>query len=55
MVRRATVDDYDGVVRISKGIYEGRDILPDMYFKCMANPAKNGVVAELDGEIVSAQ
>ena len=53
VVRRATPGDYDGVVRISKDIYDGRDILPDVYFKYLEDPTRRAVVAELDGHIVS--
>ena len=53
VVRRATPGDYDGVLRISKDIYDGRDILPDVYFKYLEDPTRRAVVAELEGKIAS--
>ena len=53
VVRPATSDDYDAIVRISKDIYEGYDYLPDIYFACIEDPNRCAQVAEWRGEIVS--
>ena len=53
VLRRATPGDYDGVERISKDIYDGRDILPDFCFKYLEDLTRRAVVAELDGQIAS--
>ena len=51
--RRARPDDYFALVELSKGIYEGRDIAPAMFFKHLDNPNRALAVAEYKGEMVS--
>ena len=53
VVRRATADDYEAIVRISKDIYDGLDYLPRIYFRLLEHPNRCVHVAEWDGEIVS--
>ena len=52
-MRRATADDYEAIVRISKDIYDGLDYLPSIYFRLLEHPNRCVQVAEWDGEIVS--
>ena len=53
VVRRATPDDYDAIIRISEGIYDGYDYVPDIYFKCLEDPNRCMQVAEWNGKVVS--
>ena len=53
VVRSATSDDYDCIVRISKDIYEGYDYLPDIYVACIEDPNRCAQVAVWGGEVVS--
>ena len=53
VVRRATPDDYDAIVRLSEGLYEGYDYVPDIYFKCLEDPNRYMQVAEWNGKVVS--
>ncbi|KAI0239716.1 hypothetical protein LSAT2_009576 [Lamellibrachia satsuma] len=46
VVRRATPDDYDVIVRLSEGLYNGYDYVPDIYFKCLEDPNRYMQVAE---------
>lgn len=52
--RLATIDDYAGVMEISKGIYSGLDYLPAMYMTFLHDKRANLVVAEYEGKVVSA-
>ena len=53
--RRARPDDYEGVMRISDGIYGGRDILPSVYHDYIQDPNRLFYVAvnKRNGQIVS--
>ena len=55
IVRRATPDDYDGVMAISKGVYDGLDYLPQQYHELYQNKNSNFFVGEYKGQIVSTQ
>ena len=52
-VREATADDLDAVIDLSKGIYNGMDILPAMFLKYLADPYRMVLVGENDGRLVS--
>ena len=51
-VREATADDLDAVIDLSKGIYNGMDILPAMFLKYLADPYRIVMVGEKDGRLV---
>ena len=53
--RRARPDDYEGVMRISDGIYGGRDIIPSVYHDYIQDPNRLFYVAvnKRNGQIVS--
>ena len=53
VLRPATSSDYAGVLAISKGIYDGRDVLPAMYDYYMKDKTRISYVAEYHGKIVS--
>ena len=55
MVRRATPDDYDAIVHLSEGLYDGFAYVPDIYFKCLEDPNRCMQVAEWNGKVVSMQ
>ena len=52
-VREATQDDYDGVLAISDGIYEGFDYLPNFYLAEVNKPHSNFYVLLINDKIVS--
>ena len=53
VVRPARMDDYEGVMAISEGIYGGRDILPSVYEDYLKDPNRIFYVATLNGKVVS--
>ncbi len=52
-IRKATVDDYEGVLNINTDVYDGTDYLPIMYHHFIRDPKADCYVAEVDGKIVS--
>ena len=53
VIRPARLDDYEGVMAISGGIYGGRDILPSVYEDYLKDPNRGFYVATLNGKVVS--
>ena len=51
--RRASVADYLRIMSIDDNIYNGRDYLPTLFFKFLANPRRFLYVGQIDEEIVS--
>ena len=50
--REATAADYDDVMNISDGIYDGFDYLPVRYHDFCKDPQRHMFVAEDDGKVV---
>ena len=51
-LRAARVDDYQAIMEFSEGLVNGRDYLPGLYHRYLANPTRYLSVAELDGKVV---
>ena len=51
--RRATLEDYEGVMDINRNVYNGLDYLPDLYDRYISDPFRLAYVAVIDGKIVS--
>ena len=51
-LRRATAEDYDGVMKISEGVLDATDYLPSLYHQYLAHPTRYMFVAEIDKYIV---
>ena len=52
-IRPARLEDYEGVMAMSDGIYGGRDIIPSVYEDYLSDPNRVFYVATLDGKVVS--
>ena len=51
-LRRATLADYQGVMDISQGLFEGHDYLPDHYQEYARGPKRHMFVAERNKQVV---
>ena len=51
-LRRATAEDYDGVMKISEGVLDVTDYLPSLYHQYLAHPTRYMFLAEIDKHIV---
>ena len=51
-LRRATAEDYDGVMKITEGVLDSTDYLPTLYHQYLAHPTRYLFVAEIDKQIV---
>uniref|UniRef100_A0A8C5PCM1 N-acetyltransferase domain-containing protein n=1 Tax=Leptobrachium leishanense TaxID=445787 RepID=A0A8C5PCM1_9ANUR len=49
----ATASDYDGVLAISEGIYNGVDYLPFTYHACLTDPQRRMFIAKSEGKVVA--
>ena len=53
VVRWATHEDYDDVMKIEQNGYGGGDYLPSSYHLMVDEPTAHCFIAELDGKVVS--
>ena len=53
IVRLATHQDYDDVVKIDENVYGGADYLPWTYHATIDERTAHCFIAELDGKVVS--
>ena len=54
-VRPAVESDYEAVVELSQGIYDGLDYLPIVFHKLLTEPNRVLFVAELEGKIIGTE
>ena len=54
-VRPATLRDYDAIVAVSEGVYDGNDYLVTHYHQFYHNPNSNMFVAEHKGKVVCSR
>ena len=54
-VRLAVEGDYEAVVDVSQGIYDGLDYLPVVFHKLLTQPNRVLFVAELEGKIIGTE
>ena len=54
-VRPAVKSDYEAVVELSQGIYDGLDYLPVVFHEWLTQPKRVLFVAEMEGEIIGAE
>ena len=52
-LRRATLGDYQGILGISQGLFDGIDCLPDLYPEYVRDPNGHMFLAEKRGYVVS--
>nr|XP_032820217.1 probable N-acetyltransferase 16 [Petromyzon marinus] len=51
----ARPEDYEEVMRMSEGIYEGKDYLPSIYHDWLKDPNRTVMLAQLQGRIVALE
>ncbi|XP_067661338.1 histidine N-acetyltransferase-like [Haliotis asinina] len=51
--RKATIDDYEGVMDINHHVHHGRDYLPAGYHSTVTDPNISALVGEVDNQIIA--